>query len=295
MSEPPTAGPHPLDAALDAYLEDAAHQRTENVYFNHVSLARRFREFFTAQRPIDDLSRLRRPDLLAFLDWLTHKRGSFTLSTYNAGIEFLRHMGRFYAARGWVEEPWAMDIPFQAIAVETPTTLQRPELAALLTAAAQDDFHRTIVGLLGEAGLKKGELMALRLVDLELEGPLPEVVVRYTGKLRKKSRRVALFADLAAAARRYIESRRAAGAGDLDPLVPLTGRQVNNIVAALCREADIRRVNPQILRDTAAAHALSAGRPAEEVGRMLGYTPRGYLLEFLPRFQRWIRQGAKVD
>lgn len=294
MSEPPTPTPPSLAAALDAYLEDAAHQRTENVYFNHVSLSRRFREFFTEHRPADNLAKLRRPDFLAFLDWLTHKRGSFTLSTYNAGIEFLRHMGRFYAARGWVEEPWAMDIPFQAIAVETPVTLRRQELTALL-AAAKDDFQRTVVGLLGEAGLKKGELMALRLADLDLETPFPEVVVRYTGKLQKKSRRVALSADLAAAARRYIEDRRAAGAGNLDPLVPLTGRQVNNIVAALCREARIRRANPQILRDTAAVQALSAGRPAEEVGRMLGYTPRGYLLEFLPRFQRWIEREAKAD
>ena len=290
-----SAAPASLAAALDAYLEDAAHQRTENVYFNHVSLSRRFREFFE-QRPVDDIARLRRPDLLAFLDWLTHKRGSFTLSTYNAGIEYLRHMGRFYLARGWVKEPWAMDIPFQTIAVEAPTVLRRAELAALIATAEKDDFRRMLVGLLGEVGLKKGEFVALRFADVELEGPVPEVVVRYTGKLEKKSRRLALPAGLAAAIRRYVARRQTSGTFNyLEPLVPLTGRQVNNIIVSLCQEAGIRRANPQILRDTAAAQALSAGRPPAEVGHQLGYTPRGYLLEFLPRFQLWIESAAKAD
>jgi len=286
--------PVTLTTAMASYLEDVAHARTENVFFNHVSLSKRFLEYFSALRSVATVDRLRRPACLAFLDWFTHKRGSFTPATYNMGIEFLRRFGRFCAGRGWHNEVLAADIPYQTIAVEVPTVLTADERARLITAAEADDFNRTLIGLLAEVGLKKQELVALRFADTDLEEPGPAVLVRYSGKLQKKSRRLTLPAGLAAALRRYVEQRKMAGTYNLlEPLVPITGRQVNNIIAALCQEAGIRRANPQILRDTAAVYLLKAGRPAEEVGRQLGYTPRGYLLEFLPRFQLWIEPSAE--
>ena len=146
-----------------------------------------------------------------------------------------------------------------------------------------------LVGLLGEVGLKKQELVSLRFADVEADGPAPAIVVRYTGKMQKKSRRLALPAGLAAAMRSYVDQCKMVGTFNfLEPLVPITGRQVNNIIVTLCRQAGVRRANPQILRDTAAVQMLQAGRPAADVGRQLGYTPRGYLLEFLPRFQPWL-------
>ena len=41
------------------------------------------------------VDRMRRPDCLAFLDWFTHKRGSFTPATYNMGVEFWRQSSTF--------------------------------------------------------------------------------------------------------------------------------------------------------------------------------------------------------
>jgi len=295
MSEPEeTIVPVTLTTAIDTYLEEAANSRTENVYFNHVSLSKRFLRYFSTFRPVATVDQLHRPDFLAFLDWYTHKRGSFTPATYNMGVEFLRRFGRFCVSRGWSNEPFAADIPYQVIAVEVPTVLTGDERARLLTAAEADDFNRTLVGLLAEVGLKKRELVGLCFADIDLEEPGPAIVIRYSGKLKKKSRRLTLPADLATAMRRYVEQRKMEGTYNmLEPLVPITGRQVNNIIAGLCEDAGIRRANPQILRDTAAAHLLKAGRPAEEVGRQLGYTPRGYMLEFLPRFQLWIEPSAE--
>jgi integrase len=289
-----TIVPVTLTTAIDSYLEDVAHARTENVFFNHVSLSKRFLKYFGSVRPVATVDRLRRPDCLAFLDWFTHKRGSFTPATYNMGIEFLRRFGRFCVGRGWHTEVLAGDIPYQTIAVEVPTVLTADERKRLIAAAEADDFNRTLVGLLAEVGLKKQELVALRFADIDLEEPGPAIVVRYSGKLQKKSRRITLPGDLATAMRRYVEQRKIAGTYNmLEPLVPVTGRQVNNIIAGLCRDAGIRRANPQILRDTAAVHLLKAGRSADDVGRLLGYTPRGYLLEFLPRFQLWIEPSAE--
>lgn len=280
----------PLEEAVHAYLEAMARVRTENVVTNHVSIARRFLDYFSSRRTAD-VGSLRREDLLAFLDYFSHRREiTVPASAYNLGLEFLKRLGLFCLKRGWIEENPAEGIPFQEIKVEMPLVLAWEERERLLEAARTDDFERILVGLLGEVGLKKQELMALLLADLELEGPEPAVVVRYAGKLQKKSRRIPLPAELAGALARYVACLRALGTySPFSPLVPITGRQVNNILARLSRQAGIRPVNPQILRDTAAAHLLFSGRPAEEVGRLLGYTPRGYQLEFLPRFQAWIR------
>ena len=276
-----------LSEAVAAYLEAIARVRTENVVANHISVSKRFLAFFSGRRYLNDL---RRQDLLAFLDWFTHRRGaSYTANTFNLGLEFARRLGAFARAQGWLEESPAEEIPFVVIEVVPPVTLTGAEMDRLIEAARGDDLNRLLVGLLGEMGLKKQELVALQFADLELESPAPLVVIRYSGKLQKKSRRLPLLGELAAALRRYRERRQARGTYSfLGPLVPITGRQVNNILVSLCKQAGIRRANPQILRDTAAVQLLLAGRLPEEVAHQLGYTPRGYLLEFVPRFSRWM-------
>jgi integrase len=274
----------PLGEAVARYLQAISGVRTPNIVANHRSVARRLLEYFPGERAV---ATLRRQELTAFLEWLTHGRGRFTVNTYNVGVEFLRRLMAFAVAQGWREDNPAAEIPFQEVAVEPPPVLTREEMTSLLAVAAADDFHRLLVGLLGEVGLKKQELLALQWADLELEDTPPTVVIRYGGKLRQKSRRLPLPPEVAGALRRYRE-RRAGEAGWLSPVVPVTGRQVNNILARLSRAAGIRRVNPQLLRDTAAVRLLSAGRPPQEVSRQLGYTTRGYLLEFLPRFHLWI-------
>jgi len=281
--------PIPLDEAVARYLQEIARVRTENVVANHTSMSKRFLTYFSTGRRRKYLADLRREDLVAFLDWLTNRRGRFTLHTYNLGVEFIKRLVRFGMAQGWLEQDPTATIAYPEIEATVPTVLSSEELARLLEVAQGDDFHFVLIGLLGQVGLKKQELVALRLADLELGGPSPAVVVRYGSKLRSKSRRLLLRPELAAALERYILRRQAGGGlGILEPLVPITGRQVNNIIVKLCKEAGIRRANPQILRDTAAVQLLQAGRPPEEVGHQLGYTPRGYLLEFLPRFQTWI-------
>lgn len=278
-----------LIEAVDAYLREVRRVRTENVVTNHVSMSRRFLSYFSAQRRRTFLADLRREDLLAFLDWLTHRRGRFTAHTYNLGVEYIKRLARFALAQGWLEENPAETIAYPEIPATVPEVLSPEELARLLEVARADEFHYILVVFLGQLGLKKQELLALRLADLEVEGPAPGVVVRYGGKLRSKSRRLPLPPEAAQAVQRYLIRRQAGGALGLpERLVPITGRQVNNIIVKLCKQAGIRRANPQILRDTAAVQLLLAGRPPDEVGQFLGYTPRGYLLEFLPRFRTWI-------
>ncbi len=285
-----TEAEHPsMSEAIDAYLKDIVHSRTENVVANHVSLSKRFLEYFSELRSVESLDKLRPQDVAAFLTWHTHRRGRFTDHTYNMGVEFIKCIIRYGLAKGWMKEDPAAEIAYKQIETPVPEALSRDEMESLLELAAKDDFNYVLISLFGQVGLKKQEVVGLLFSDLELDGEVPEIVIRYSGKLQKKSRRLAISNQLATAMRNYHLRRQMLDTGGpLDVVVPITGRQVNNILVQLCREAGVRRANPQILRDTAAVHLLSAGRPPEEVGRRLGYTPRGYLLEFLPRFETWI-------
>ncbi len=285
-----TEANHPsMSEAINAYLKDIVHSRTENVVANHVSLSKRFLEYFSEMRPVASLDKLRPQDVAAFLNWHTHRRGRFTDHTYNMGVEFIKCVTRYGLAKGWMKEDPAAEIAYKEIETPVPEVLSRDEMESLLKTATKDDFSYILVSLFGQVGLKKQEVVGLFFSDLELDGDVPEVVIRYSGKLQKKSRRLAISNELAAAMRNYHMRRQMLGTGGpLDLLVQITGRQVNNILVQLCREAGVRRANPQILRDTAAVHLLASGRPPEDVGRRLGYTPRGYLLEFLPRFEPWI-------
>jgi integrase len=275
-----------LAEAVERYLGAIEGVRTEYVVANHVSVSKRFLSYFPGQRPLGELGPA---DVAAFLDWFTYKRGAYSAHTYNLGVEFVKRLTLFCLAQGWLDEDPAAEINYLQVEIPVPTVLNREEMKRLLAVALGDDLNTILVGFLGLLGLKKGELTSLRFADLRLDASIPVAVIRYSGKLQKKSRRLPLPKELAAAARNYATRRQTeAPFTSLDAVVPVTGRQVNNILARLCKEAGIRRANPQILRDTAAVNLLTAGRTPEQVARQLGYTPRGYLLEFLPRFRVWI-------
>ena len=115
-----------------------------------------------------------------------------------------------------------------------------------------------LVAIMARAGLRVSEVLALKVVDLELNARSGKVLVRH-GK-GSKEREVPLSAEARGALRAYLDVRPQS---DLDlvflsrTLAALNARDVQRLVADAARRAGIKtKVTPHILRHTFATRFL---------------------------------------
>jgi integrase len=173
-----------------------------------------------------------------------------------------------------------------------------PEEARTLLAAMDGDRLEALYVVALTTGMRLGELLALRWVDVDLHGGAPAVHVRATlryrnartyffdpPKTRKSRRRIALSTTAVAALRshraRQLEERLAAGfAWREEDLVfcapdggPLSGTHLvqDRFVPSLAR-AGLPRIRFHDLRHTAATLLLRGGVHPKVVSEMLGHT-----------------------
>lgn len=150
----------------------------------------------------------------------------------------------------------------------------RMVLAAPDTSTARGKRDRAILELLYATGMRVGELVSLRLSDVQWGEEL-----RVTGKGRKE-RVVLMTAAAVEALRRYLQDgrpqlvrRRTANAVFVNARgAPLSDRGVRVILdGAIHRAALARRVSPHVLRHTFATHLLDGGADLRVVQELLGH------------------------
>ncbi|MEM2126369.1 MAG: tyrosine-type recombinase/integrase, partial [Candidatus Methanosuratincola sp.] len=164
----------------------------------------------------------------------------------------LRHLGREIRVRGVRQERPPVD------------ALDGRELGRLFAALEGDDWlsrrNQAMVALMARAGLRVSEVLALRPEDVELNARSGWILVR-KGK-GVKERRVPLSAEARQALRAYLEVRpqRPGPLFFSRTYQPLTGRDVQRVVAEAARRAGLgRRVTPHTLRHTFATRFLRSG------------------------------------
>jgi len=151
------------------------------------------------------------------------------------------------------------------------------ELGRLLAAVEGDTWQAkrdvAILNLMARAGLRVGEVVALRLEDVELSQRKGHVVVRASKGL--KERTVPLPKVAREALRAYLDARPDWAGEWL--FVSKTGRalsprDVQRLVEKAARTAGLsRRVTPHTLRHTYATRALRQGVDLATLARLLGH------------------------
>ncbi len=271
-----------MDAAIDVFLD---HIKVERGLARNTVLAygRDLTQFRDHARTlgITEAEAVLPTTVLSYLVLLAEKKAS--LRTQARRLIALRRMFRHLRAERWVPLDPTADLELPRIGRPLPVVFSESEIARLVESPAGDDPRelrdRGIMETLYAAGLRVSELVALRLIDIDL---VSGHLITF-GKGRKQ-RVVPLGERACDAIRTYLERGRPAhdrgrGAAPLF-LNPrgkgLTRQGVWKLLGAWAKRAGIERpISPHKLRHSFATHLLENGADLRAVQAMLGHADIG--------------------
>lgn len=197
-------------------------------------------------------------------------------------MTFLKNFFSWLATEGIISEDPAATLVLERPLPPLPELLSPDEVQALLQAASQDPRCHCLVYLALYAGLKKEEIMALRMAHVDLfDRHKPQITVHFdpsTGKQHRERRLVlpAAFTDI-------VQKYQAAYEID-DVLFPYTDRNLNYILARAVEAAGIpkaadgaNRVTLQLLRDMFAVQQLQDGTSFDTLREKMGLSNEAWL------------------
>lgn len=174
-----------------------------------------------------------------------------------------------------------------------PELLTRAEVAALLQACPHPKF-RTMLCCAYGCGLRVGELVALRVRDVDGERQLLRIEQGKGGKDRLVRLGPALLGELRAHWRRY-RPRQWLFPGQR-PTVHLCDTSIQKAYGAAKAGAGIaKRGGIHSLRHAYATHQLGAGMPVTELQRQLGHSHVSSTLRYLHWLPEYHERGAGTD
>ncbi|HEV2654740.1 MAG TPA: tyrosine-type recombinase/integrase [Ktedonobacteraceae bacterium] len=191
-------------------------------------------------------------------------------------VTFLKNFFSWLAREGVIREDPSASLTLERPLPPLPQLLFADEIQRLLDAAAEDPRCHCLIYLILYAGLKKEEVMGLKLQHVDLSDPhTPMVTVHFapsTGK-QHRERRLALPAEFTEIFQAYRTRYK-----PVDALFECTDRNLNYILARVVKVADIKkRVTLQLLRDTYAVQQLQSGISFEALREKLGLSDEAWL------------------
>ncbi|MFZ0525876.1 MAG: site-specific integrase [Xanthobacteraceae bacterium] len=150
-----------------------------------------------------------------------------------------------------------------------PVVLSAEEVARLLDAAPGLKYKAALSVAYG-AGLRAGEVVALRISDIDSE----RMLIRVEQGKGRKDRNVMLSPHLLDLLRRWWKAARPQGwlFPGRDPVQPMTTRQLNRACHAAAQLADIdKRVSLHTLRHSFATHLLEQNTDIRVIQVLLGH------------------------
>jgi integrase/recombinase XerC len=194
------------------------------------------------------------PDRLAEYDLIAYRQQMIAAgrrpATINRRLEALRRLGRWAHTSGMLAVDVVHDVrPVRTVRDRQPVGLTDPEVHAMLRAAGASGHglaarNYALVQLMLQAGIRVGELAALRIADVTINDRSGSLRIREGKGL--KAREVPLNATARRAIRAYLDSRPSvAKAAPLflsnrEGAMPV--RSIQAVIASVVRRARVQRV-----------------------------------------------------
>ncbi len=191
-------------------------------------------------------------------------------------VTFLKNFFSWLTSEGIIREDPSASLILERPLPPLPELLFDNEVERLLVAAASEARCHCLIYLVLHAGLKKEEVMGLKLDHIDLSNPHePRITVHFaasTGK-QHRERTLALPGEFVAILEAYREKYH-----PVSELFSCTDRNLNYILAKAVKDAGIKkRVTLQLLRDTFAVQQLKAGVTPETLREKLGLSDEAWL------------------
>lgn len=207
-------------------------------------------------------------DLQSFVANLRSERGeNLSSKTVSRKMSALNNYFSWLVREEAITASPMVDIYNKRITSPLPDILFESECKKLLTTASHDPRTYLLVLLLLETGIKKEELLALKVQHFDFSNAYePEMLIKHEGAKVKKDRKILLPPQLVSVFTDYTEKYHID-----DVLFPYTPRYIELLLTTLAKEAGIqKRVTAGTLRDTCAVRALKRGQDIEKVLARLG-------------------------
>jgi integrase/recombinase XerD len=191
-------------------------------------------------------------------------------------VTFLKNFFSWLAREGIIREDPSASLTLERPLPPLPELLSEEEIQSLLVAASEDPRCHCLVYLVLRAGLKKEEVMGLKVHHIDLTDPqTPLITVHFPAAMGKqhRERRLALPAEFTTIFKQYQESYHLT-----DAVFECTDRNLNYILARAIKDAGIqKRVTLQLLRDIFAVEQLRAGISLDALREKLGLSDEAWL------------------
>lgn len=261
----------PTIKAWRFYLEDQGVSiHTVKAFISDLNLLAKFLP------PDYSLDAITTRELNNFLDWLQVGRGvSCSPKSLARRITSIKSFFRWLQKYGVLLTDPAEKVPQKSVISPLPIVLTSEEMEAVISAA---EIHRraskpdarsyTLVSLILNTGIKKGECLALSPNHIELDSSIgPVLFVRYTNpKNRYKERKIILPENWIEA---YLEYKSQYELGDR--LFPWSQRRLEYLLEDLSNEAGLaKHLSFDMCRWTCALNDLISGMEHEKIRQKLG-------------------------
>ncbi|MDF1499536.1 MAG: site-specific integrase [Anaerolineales bacterium] len=215
-------------------------------------------------------------DLKNFLDWMQNKRSApCSPKTYARRVTSIKAFYRWLNESGVLSDDPSAHIPQQSVVSPLPDVLARREREIALEAAQRmreaeepDARPYTLLRLLLETGIKKGECLGVHLNHIDLEGPdAPLLFVRYGDvSKRYKERKIPLSEEWVAAFLEYIAQY------DIDDqLFPWSPRRLEYLLEEISDAAKLdKRISFDMCRWSASLADHQEGLDKDTIRQKLG-------------------------